>query len=96
MLCPALAVKPLARDRRDFVPSAITLELRFDATHALIMEFGAELFSVLQELRNRIDRHASNAGDRPHRRPLAEHGKDLDARGDRKPVHAKHDMNFPA
>ena len=36
---------------------------------------------------DRVDRHVRNAGDRPHRRALAEHREDLDALGEGQLVH---------
>ena len=46
------------------------------------------LAGVHQQLRHGVDRHVATRRDRPHGRPLAEHGEDLDALGEGQLVHA--------
>lgn len=42
------------------------------------------------ELGDGVDRHVHHAANRPHGRPLAEHGEDLDALFERQFIHASH------
>ena len=44
-----------------------------------IMEGRADVARVDKQFRHCVDRHATHAGDRTHRGPLAKHGEDLDA-----------------
>ena len=70
-------------------PNLVDLNsLRLHPPDVLVVEGSAELASVLEQLRDRVDAHVRNAGDRPHGRSLAEHVEDLGALGDRQLVHA--------
>ena len=73
------------RERPDFVH---LYAASLYAPDLFIMEGRARLPSVHQQLGDRIDRHVGHARNRPHGRPLAEHGEDLDAGFEGQLVHA--------
>ena len=76
-------------------PDFIALDgLRRDVTDLFIVEGGTDLAGINQQLCDGIDRNPAHAGDRTHRRPLDQHGEDLDALFQWELVHAPHDMNF--
>ena len=54
-----------------------------------IMEGGASLAGVDQELGHGVDRNVANPRNRPHRRALAEHGEDLGAGREGELVHVQ-------
>jgi hypothetical protein len=71
-------------------PDFIALHpLRFNAQDLFVMQGEAGFPSVIQELGHGIDAHAHDAGDRPHRRSLAEHVEDLGAGLGGQFVHAR-------
>jgi hypothetical protein len=70
-------------------PDFIALDaLRRHAPHLFIMEGVADVASINQKLRNRVDRNPRDPADRSHGRSFNQHGEDLDASGDGQLVHA--------
>jgi hypothetical protein len=64
-------------------------------SHGLIVERRAGFPSLGKQLGDRVDAHVRKARGRAHRSPLAQHGEDLSALGDRELVcHAPHYLNF--
>jgi len=60
-------------------PDFIALDaLAGQAAYILVMVGSADLASVHQDFRNRVDRHIANPRSRSEAGPLAEHGEDLD------------------
>ncbi len=61
---------------------------RLHAADLGIMEGEASLAGIYQQLGNGVYRDIRHAGNRPHGRPLAKHGEDLNALFDGQLVHA--------